>query len=466
MSPTIATLLFVLLIAGLFWLDRATGNRTSPALWIPILWLGLSGSRSVSQWLQMGPVMSTDQYLEGSPLDRLVYMGLLAIGIGVVVTRRKQVGKLLSANGPIVLFFLYCALSLLWSDFPDVAFKRWIKAVGDFLMVLLVLTETDSTMAIKTFLARTGYILIPASVLLVKYYPALGRGYDPWDGTAHYVGVTTNKNTLGVICLLFGLACVWGVLSTSRGQRRLRRVRQLIPHAVILSMVMWLFWKANSMTSLASFLMGGALIIMTSLDGIGRRPWAVHLLVATIISACVCILFLGIGSGVLTTIGRNPTLTDRTAVWALILKFVTNPLLGTGFESFWLGPRLSEIWSVYAWGPTEAHNGYIEIYLNLGWTGVVALACVLATGYRTTTVAVRRSRPAASLMLAYFVVGIVYNFTEAAFFRMMAPAWIATLLAMTRVPGRLSSGEAALKREEQSVWFGTAPSVFAGPASV
>ena len=46
----------------------------------------------------------------------------------------------------------------------------------------------------------------------------------------------------------------------------------------------------------------------------------------------------------------------------------------------------------------------------------------------------RRSPSTGSLMLAYFVVGIVYNFTEAAFFRITAPVWFALLLAITKVP--------------------------------
>ena len=85
--------------------------------------------------------------------------------------------------------------------------------------------------------------------------------------------------------------------------------------------------------------------------------------------------------------GRNPTLTDRTEVWSVILNQAGNPWVGTGFESFWLGPRLDRIWSIYSWHPGEAHNGYIEIYLNLGWTGLVLLAVVIATGYRTVIAA-------------------------------------------------------------------------------
>jgi O-antigen ligase len=418
---------------GLFWLDR--GQKASGALWIPVIWMWLACSRSVSQWLQAGSPLdpSVDQYLEGNPLDRAVYTGLLVAGLIVLVGRRKTVWNLLRANGPILLFFGYCAVSLLWSDYPGVAFKRWTKALGDLVMILIVLSDRRPTAAVKHFLARGAFILIPLSVLFTKYCPILGRSYGRWDWRTYYTGVTTNKNTLGVICLLFGLASVWRFLAAC-DHRVKGRTEQLLAHGVILVMVGWLFWKANSMTSLACFLLASCLLLATHFRSVARRPAAVHFMVAAVIGVCVSTLFLGLGTGALETIGRNSTLTDRTSIWAMVLGMGTNPLLGTGFESFWLGPRLESMWNAYSWGPGEAHNGYIEIYLNLGWIGVVLLAGVIVTGYQTVLAAFHRKLPTWNLVLAYFVVGVVYNFTEAAFFRMMAPAWILFLLAITRTP--------------------------------
>jgi O-antigen ligase len=200
-------------------------------------------------------------------------------------------------------------------------------------------------------------------------------------------------------------------------------------------MVIWLFWMANSMTSLACFLVASLLLLATHVRVVERRPATVHFLVGMVICICASVLFLGLGPGVLESMGRNATLTDRTGIWAVVIGMIKNPLIGTGFESFWLGPRLQTVWKAYGWGPTEAHNGYIEIYLNLGWIGLGLLAVVIATGYRTVLAAFRRKLPTGNLVLAYFVVGVVYNFTEAAFFRMMAPAWILFLLAVTRIPG-------------------------------
>src|SRR5271157_1792153 len=108
MPSSIATLVFALGILGLFVLDREREAQTSEALWLPVVWLLISGSRNVSQWLfqsvQVGePMAQSERYLEGSPVDRGVLTILLALGLIVLVSRRLRFGALLRANAPIFL---------------------------------------------------------------------------------------------------------------------------------------------------------------------------------------------------------------------------------------------------------------------------------------------------------------------------------------------------------------------------
>ena len=83
-------------------------------------------------------------------------------------------------------------------------------------------------------------------------------------------------------------------------------------------------------------------------------------------------LFFDTGGGAVEALGRNSTLTGRTEIWKLVLGMANNPIFGAGYESFWLGERLQKLWHYYWFPINEAHNGYIEIYLNLGWIGVVS----------------------------------------------------------------------------------------------
>src|SRR5262249_34960998 len=144
-------------------------------------------------------------------------------------------------------------------------------------------------------------------------------------------------------------------------------------------------------------------------------------------------LFLSFGSGMVENLGRNATLTGRTNIWHFALQLVENPILGTGYESFWLGPRLKTMMIEMNQGLNQAHNGYIEIYLNLGWIGVSLLASMFILAYKRIIAAVQATAEFGNLRLAYFMVAVIYNFTEAGF-KMMHPVWISFLLATMIFP--------------------------------
>lgn len=447
MTPGIASIGCLLGIVFLFRLDRDRTVKTSRALWLPVLWLWIAGSRSVGQWLEMfgiggfGSRMdSASQYLEGSPLDRNVFLALTLIGVGILVNRRTQVARLLRSNAPVLIFFLYCAVSTLWSDYTDVSFKRWIKALGDLVMVLIILSDPEPLAAIKRVLARVGFVLLPLSVLFIKYFPAWGREYSHFDGRGSNIGVTTTKNILGMVCLIFGIGPLWRLWSAVKDEE-FRKRGQLLAQGVLLATTFWLFSMADSATSFSCYLMVVGLFVISLLGRFGRKPLTVNLFVLTTIGVAIFAIF---GGAFLGTVGRDATLTGRTDIWKLVLSLKGNSLVGTGFESFWLGWRREKLWSTYRFHLNESHNGYIETYINLGWIGIALLAVLLITGYRNSMAAYRRNPEAGILRLAYILVAVIYNFTEAGF-RMLDPVWVFFLLAVMAWP------EYSFQRQPQPV---------------
>jgi exopolysaccharide production protein ExoQ len=438
MPPQIATVIFCFGIWVLFALDRQPKGQTSKALWIPVIWLLIAGSRNPGEWLQMqGPSGQGGRYMEGNPVDRAILAALMAIGLIVLFRRSRQVTALLSTNAPVLLFFSYCAISCAWSDFPDVAFKRWFRGMGDVIMVLVILTEADWVAGLKRVLTRVGFVLLPLSVLLIRYYPALGRGYSISGLGTFWTGVTSDKNGLGMICLIFGLGAIWRFRDTYRRRENPRRTKQLVAGGILVATTLYLLWASNSMTSISCFVMAGGLMLAASRWEWVRKPAVVTLLALTAVGLSAFVLFGGAGS-VLELLGRNPTLTGRTEVWSIILPFTQNPVLGSGYESFWLGERLVKIGQLTSEGINEAHNGYLEIYLNLGWAGIALLGLIIATGFPKVLRALRLDTESGKLMLAYFILGLIYNFTEAGF-KMMNPVWIFFIMAVMAVPGEVLS---------------------------
>jgi exopolysaccharide production protein ExoQ len=402
------------------------------ALWLPVSWLFICSSRNVSEWLHYSGDTQTNRYLEGNPLDRAILTGILLLAVLVLFKRGTRAVAVLRANIPILLYFSYCGISFIWSDYPDVSFKRWFRAIGDVVMVLVVLTDADWYEALKRLLTRVGFMVIPLSALFIRYIPELGRAYSQ-GGQPSWTGVSTDKNALGIMSALFGLAALYYFFEQYRQPREGKGRGALFAYGIILVISFYLLYASNSATALSCFLLGGSLMVMTQLFAMVRKATILNLGVAAAIVVPFSAMFLGIGSGLVQDLGRNTTFTGRTAIWHCAIPMVGNPIIGEGFESFWLGQRLLDIERCIDQGLNQAHNGYIEVYLNLGWMGVILLAILLITAFRRVTTAARSQTRAGSLRLAFFIVAVDYNFSEGGF-KMMNPVWICLLAAIAIIP--------------------------------
>src|SRR5258708_7587057 len=444
MSTTLALLIFSIGIAGLFYLDRDNSVRPSKDLWLPVIWLWIVASRPVSMWLEMGST-SEDTLaatLNGNPVDAAVFAALLVIGLIVLLHRKKKTSAYLAVSAPIVLYFLYCLISVTWSPFHEPAFKRWTKAVGDLVMVLVILTDGQPIAALRRAYSRVGFILFPFSVMMIRYTD-IGRGYDA-DGTPSNVGVTTNKNTLGLIVFVISLGVLWNVRSIFTHKDEPHRGRRLVAQCTLLAFGITLLQMAHSATSVICLILGAGLMFSTSLDFIRKRPGRVLALSLGVVLVGGLGLFLGGGSAVSESLGRGGGLSGRTDIWACSIAAAGNPVIGTGFESFWnanatrVNHCLQLLGFVDLSDLNSAHNGYLQIYLDLGMVGVCLIGVILISGYRYASKAFQYNPEFGSLMLACIVTGTFYSITEAGF-RIMTPTWISLLLGVVGSSG-LASG--------------------------
>jgi O-antigen ligase len=428
----VATILCAIGIPGLFYLDRHEDSQVSKALWIPAIWLFMISSRGVSWWLGMQPSFKgaavAKSYEDGSPLDMWAFTFLLVATLVVLISRSGRVGPLLRKNGLILLYFSFCVLSLVWSDFPFVAFKRWTKALGDLGILLIILTESDPWGALKRVVSGVGFLIFPLSVLFIAYYPGIGQILtQSW--TLEPTGVTAQKNELGLDCMMYGVFFVWMMMSVYRERRDPSRRRRLLAHGMIVIMIIWLLAQCQSMTSITGLV--SAVGVMWLASRRSQRPVVVHSSVIAVLGIAVTALFFDPGGGMIGALGKDPTIHGRTEIWSAVLGVDTNPWVGAGFESFWLGPRLQKMWAVMPnFYMNEAHNGYIELYLQFGWVGIVFIALLLATGYKRAISGIRRNPGKASLFLGFLLCTLFYAFSEAAF-RTLTVSWVFLLLVVT-----------------------------------
>src|SRR5262249_35838178 len=141
-------------------------------------------------------------------------------------------------------------------------------------------------------------------------------------------------------------------------------------------------------------------------------------------------------------VGRDANLSDRTRIWEVLLRVPINPLVGTGYQSFWLGPRVQWVWARLSGDNVlEAHNGYLAIYLELGLTGLLLLVPVVMGSSRTICKRSPQATALRSLGLALWPLLLFYNVTEAAFGGGLL--WVPLLMGTLPVPPQGSSASPA-----------------------
>lgn len=402
------------------WLLRIEHKRNpiaSPWLWVPALWFLIMASRPVGAWF--GPDLSFSMS-EGSLYDQIVLSMLVLLGLWVLATRKMEWSRILKDNWWLVFLYLYLGLSILWSDYSFVSFKRWFKITGTVVMALVVLSEKDSLQALQSVVRRCAYVLIPLSIVLIKYFPEYGVQYARWEGIRMATGVTTHKNSLGILCALMGFAVTLAVFRKWRAGELFKNAYQTLADCLVLGIILFLLFggesDAYSATSNIIFLVGICFSIVFSLMKSLAEYTVNHLKGLVIIGVAFFILFNSFFlPPVLSILGRDETLTDRAQIWRSVLDVASkNSLLGVGYGGFW-GLKSDEADATAELHVLQSHNGYLDVYLQVGIVGIVALALFLLEVCGKIRRAFKKSFEWAEFGVCFLIMVLLYNYAEAGF---------------------------------------------------
>jgi exopolysaccharide production protein ExoQ len=417
MHQILAFLFCTAFVVLLLSFDRKQTRNASYALWIPTIWMLLAASKPLGIWFGMGDEGGD---AEGSSLDRIVLMGILLLGLLVLASRRLPWSSIVRRNSWLFVLVGYALVSTLWSDLPFISIRRWARELIAVVMALVVLTEQDPRQGVETVLRRTTYLLIPYSLLLIKYFPQYGVEYGRWDGELMWLGVTVQKNGLGRICLISIFFLVWALLRRRRGREKPASRYQTPAELLLAVAAFWLLIGggvgAYSATAVAALIAG--LIMLFSLQWAGKRNsnvvcwfWVAAIVAAFVFGAVLPLVAAGgsVDSVVTGALGRNQTLTGRTDIWAkLVPYFELRPILGYGFGGFWTAAT-----QAVAYGIKEAHNGYLASFLELGIIGVLLIGAFLWSVVRRSQRALAYDADFAMLCLCFVLMLVIHNISEA-----------------------------------------------------
>jgi exopolysaccharide production protein ExoQ len=360
-----------------------------------------------------------------------------------------------------LIFFGYMAVSIVWAPDSFVSFKRWVRASGDLTMALVVATNLGGQLeGIITVLRHCGYLLVPFSIVLAKYFPDLGRSHAKHWASDEWVGVATQKNNLGMLCMVAGLWLMWEFWHLQKSRELLPPKEFKAKRFVLLlyaAMTLYLFnggGTARSMTSIVTLAIG--IVIFWQLSVWLNNPSAFRRRIAVVLGAwlvlqpgCQAIFGEPFSNLALEAIGRDPTLTGRSTLWQDCIQMgMKHPILGAGYMGFWTESTIIAIAVRNTNAPTETHNGYIEIFVELGIVGLVLFLPVILSGLAGAWRLMRADFEHGRFCVTLLIVMLIHNYSESGFPRATYLTWFVFLLAVLNVwSGVRETSEAAATHE-------------------
>jgi O-antigen ligase len=361
---------------------------------------------------------------EASLAPRLFWPVMAAISLLLIVQHRSRFAKL-EWPPHIICLFAYLAFagaSVLWAFSPQNSFVRFAQQVLIFTSIVL-----PAMLAPRKADIMRGLFVCFALASVVNIFFVLNGAIDTVNCSASafcYEGYFGGKNYLGECAAVTFLLSLYEMVH--RGWRRLLG-------AIVLIVAVVLIVLSDSKTALGLIIICPPLAVLTLAI---RR--------VTRVSPAIILLSLPIFCTVLSTVSHvdlisrlayilyhDSTLTGRTIIWAFAqLEIDRRPLLGWGYQSFWLVPGSPAYTEAPGWvrGMPEGHNGYYDTTLEMGHVGLLLLYLfILSTLHGIGRVADRdlaRARHLLSLALFF----IIWNYFESLWMRGFEFLWVVFLI--------------------------------------
>lgn len=401
----------------------------SAALWVPLLWLALASSRGR---LTPNRLVEMDAY-QASPVMRAIFTGLIILALIILWKRRIPWQQFLHRNLWVVALFALMGLSVLWSDYQWISFKRFIKTSGVLFMALILLTEPNPFKAFSALIRRFCYLTIPLSAFLVFFVPSYGKRVLV-DGTVYWVGVASHKNTLGLIVLIGAMYFTWLLFCQDETPKRRA-------HWVMLMLSLFLLAGCGSVTSLFAYFAVLGCLILIRMGRAGARHMGAIIVYVVIMAALgyylvdALIVRQPIALAVVELFGRDLSFTGRMDLWQDVWgRAIQHPLLGHGFGGFWVGGRAETLWQSHEWRPVDSHNGYLDVFAETGLVGLILLGLILLKSYARLTYALLSDFEFARLRLMILIMVLVHNLNETSLCNLTHPYWFLFLFIAVSGP--------------------------------
>lgn len=263
-------------------------------------------------------------------------------------------------NKLFFLFVIFLFASSAWSFHPALTLGRASAFLGTVIFSLYLSQKMNSRQIIP-LLGYAFFLIIILSIIAVFIFPKYGIS-DEYSGA--WRGLYEQKNVFGKMAVFS--AIIFFINLKISEEKKLFWLTMLL-----LSLVSAIF--SSSKTALVA--LGFISLSYIYISRIGKMKIKDRISISIIFSLIVFVIIwvaLSNFTHILSFLGKSDTLTGRTILWPMVLEKITErPLLGYGYSSFWLGYEQPSVSIVERaeWNPANAHNGVLDLFLEIGIMG-------------------------------------------------------------------------------------------------
>jgi exopolysaccharide production protein ExoQ len=297
-------------------------------------------------------------------LGRNGVLVFLLAGLLLLVRKLNLTFRNLLEYGWLFLLPMWCILSALWSDHPDLSLRHGTQLLFTFMVAMVMASR----------LAPTAYLRLQFAALFLAGLASLLIGDTRPDGV--WIGIFNSKNSYAFTMVAL-LLCSAALLA-SRNETSAWRLVGVIGALLAVPQIAMAESVGAIMTSTLVLFAGFALLQTSALPS-ARQTMRLLGQSSLLLVLILVALYLqdAVLNYVFTATGKDPSLTGRTELWDSALREIGRaPLLGTGYRAFWVeGNALAEaLWAEFYIASKSGfnfHNLYLSNAVEIGIIGVV-----------------------------------------------------------------------------------------------
>ncbi len=347
----------------------------------------------------------------GERLGKFLIFGLCLV---FVVQQHHAVRRLVMQMKLVSSFPILALLLFPVSQLASRTISSGALLLAGILLMYYIMSRYTFDEVLELFLILgTGTIV--ASIVFALALPQYGL--DMLGGhSGAWKGIFSSKNYLGNMALFFLTMAV-----SYRGRTSFLQSMRI--SQICLCLIAIAFSRAATSYLLTAIYIVYFVVIKT-LHKFRKKDYFVLCILLLGVLSVAAVMIVATPDLLLSLLGKDASLTGRTGIWSAVIESIEKrPLLGYGYQAFWLalsGESYRVILAV-SWVLAQAQSGFLDVMLEMGAVGLAIVVLVFGFAFRDGVACLLRSREQTQLRavewyLAIVMLTLLYNFSESFLF--------------------------------------------------